>query len=138
VRVPNLFHVVRLRFARRRCAPPRATTYPWASLPPLYGIRRVRRAAEYLTTTAWARLLARTEAGDEAGQVAAAWVAAQELRAICRCRDRDHAAQRLYDWTVTCIDSGVLEIGRLARTITTWRAEFLAYFSVGRISDGPT
>jgi len=30
VRVPNLFHVVRLGFARRRCAPPRATTYPWA------------------------------------------------------------------------------------------------------------
>ena len=95
VRVPNLFHVVRLRFARRRCAPPRATTYPWASRPPLYGIRRARRAAEDLTTTAWARLLAR-------------------------------------------IDSGVLEIGRLVRAITTWRAEFLAYFSVGRISDGPT
>jgi len=31
--------------------------------PPLYGIRRVRRAAEYLTTTAWARLLARIDSG---------------------------------------------------------------------------
>jgi transposase len=105
---------------------------------PLYGIRRMlRRAAENLTTTARARLLAGIEAGDEGGQVAAAWVAAQELRAIYRCRDRDHAAQRLYDWTVTCIDSGVPEIGRPARTIT-WRAEFLAHFSPGRISNGRT
>lgn len=82
--------------------------------------------------------MAGIEAGDERGQVTATWVAAQELRAIYRCRDRDHAAQRLYDWTVTCIDSGVPEIGRLARTITTWRTEFLAYFSAGRISNGPT
>ena len=37
-----------------------------------------------------------------------------------------------------CIDSGVAEVARLARTITTWRSEFLAYFSAGRISNGPT
>ena len=89
---------------------------------PLYGIRRVlRRGAEHLSTTRWARLLAGIEAGDEHGQVAAAWVAAQELRAIYRCRDRDQAAARLYDWTVTCIDSHVPELRRLARTLTTWR-----------------
>ena len=41
------------------------------------------------------------EAGDHDGQV----TAAQELRAIYRCRDRDQAAVRFYDWTVTCIDS---------------------------------
>ena len=32
----------------------------------------------------------------------------------------------------------VPELRRLARTLTTWRAEFLAYFSTGRISNGPT
>ena len=37
-----------------------------------------------------------------------------------------------------CIDSGVAELARLARTVTTWREEFLAYFSAGRISNGPT
>jgi hypothetical protein len=59
---------------------------------PLYGIRRVlRRGAEHLSTHAWARLLAGIEAGDEHGQVAADWVAAQELRAIYGCRDRDRA-----------------------------------------------
>ena len=56
------------------------------------------------------------EAGDHDGQVIAAWVAAQELRAIYRCRDRDQAAARLYDWTVTCIDSHVPELRRLARS----------------------
>lgn len=84
------------------------------------------------------RLLSGIEAGDDDGQVAKAWVAAQELRAIYGCRDGDHAANRLYDWTVLCIDSGVAELARLARTITTWREEFLAYFSAGRISNGPT
>ena len=143
VRVLDPFHVVRLGFACvddvRRRVQQHTHGHRGRRGDPLYGIRRVlRRAAENLTTTAWARLLAGIEAGDEGGQVAAAWVAAQELRAIYRCRDRDHAAQRLYDWTVTCIDSGVPEIGRLARSITTWRAEFLAYFSAGRVSNGPT
>jgi Transposase len=59
-------------------------------------------------------------------------------RAIYRCRDRDQAAARLYDWTIVCIDSGVAELTRLARTITTWRDEFLAYFTTSRISNGPT
>jgi len=57
---------------------------------------------------------------------------------IYRCQDRDHAAARLYHWTVYCIDSGVAEIARLARAITTWREEFLAFFSAGRVSNGPT
>jgi transposase len=39
---------------------------------------------------------------------------------------------------VTCIDSGVPELRRLARTLTTWRTEFLAYFTTCRISNGPT
>ena len=37
-----------------------------------------------------------------------------------------------------CVGSGVAELARLALTITTWRVEFLAYFSAGRISNGPT
>ena len=104
VRVLDPFHVVRLGFACvddvRRRVQQHTHGHRGRRGGPLYGIRRVlRRAAENLTTTAWARLLAGIEAGDEGGQVAAAWVAAQELRAIYRCRDRDHAAQRLYDMT---------------------------------------
>jgi transposase len=143
VRVLDPFHVIRLGFTAvddvRRRVQRHIYGHRGRRGDPLYGIRRVlRRGADNLTPTAWARLLAGIEAGDEHGQVAAAWVAAQELRAIYRCADRDHAAQRLYDWTVYCIDSGVAELRRLARTITTWRQEFLAHFSAGRISNGPT
>ena len=143
VRVLDPFHVVRLGFACvddvRRRVQQHTCGHRGRRGDPLYGIRRVlRRGAENLTEHAWARLLSGVEAGDDDGQVAKAWVAAQELRAIYGCRDRDQAAARLYGWTVFCIDSGVAEIARLARTITTWREEFLAYFSAGRISNGPT
>jgi transposase len=143
VRVLDPFHVVRLGFAAvddvRRRVQQQTYGHRGRRGDPLYGIRRVlRRSADNLSEHAWARLLAGIEAGDERGQVAAAWVAAQELRAIYHCRDADQAAQRLYHWTVYCIDSGVTELRRLARTITTWRQEFLAYFHAGRISNGPT
>ena len=143
MRVLDAFPVVRLGFAAaddvRRRVQQQTCGHRGRRTDPLYGIRRVlRRGAENLSTPAWARLLAGIEAGDEHGQVAAAWVAAQELRAIYHCRDRDQAAARLYAWTVTCIDSHVPELRRLARTLTTWRGEFLAYFRTGRISNGPT
>ena len=143
MRVLDAFHVVRLGFAAvddvRRRVQQQTCGHRGRRTDPLYGIRRVlRRGAENLSTPAWARLLAGIEAGDEHGQVAAAWVAAQELRAIYHCRDGDQAAARLYAWTVTCIDSHVPELRRLARTLTTWREEFLAYFRTGRISNGPT
>jgi transposase len=104
---------------------------------PLYRIRRVlRRGAAHLTTTGWARLLAGIEAGDARGQLAAAWVAAQEL---ARSTAAVATGRRpLYDRTVTCTGSHVPELRRLARTLTTWRAEFPAYFHTGRISNGPT
>jgi transposase len=93
--------------------------------------------AEHRGTHARTRLLAGIEAGDEHGQVAAAWVAAYELRAINGCRDRDRAAARLYDSTEMRIDSQVLELRRLATTLTMWRNEFVDYFSTGRINNGP-
>jgi transposase len=143
VRVLDPFHVVRLGLAAvddvRRRVQQQTYGHRGRADDPLYRIRRVlRRGAEHLTDTGWARLMAGIDAGDQGGHVAASWVAAQELRAIFRCRDRDQAASRLYDWTVFCIDSGVPELRRLARTITTWRTEFLAYFVAGRISNGPT
>jgi len=48
---------------------------------PLYGVRRVlQRGAEHLSATAYGRLLAGLDAGDLRGEVAAAWIACQELR----------------------------------------------------------
>jgi transposase len=85
VRVLDAFHVVPLGFAAvddvRRRVQQHTCGHRRRRDDPLYGIRRVlRRGAEHLTTTGWARLLAGIEAGDHDGQVAAAWVAAQELR----------------------------------------------------------
>jgi hypothetical protein len=80
LRVLDPFHVVRLGFAcvddvRRRVQQQTYGHRGHRGDPP-YGIRRLlRRGAENLTTTAWARLLSGIEAGDERGQVAAAWVA---------------------------------------------------------------
>jgi hypothetical protein len=48
-----------------------------------------------------------------------------------------HASPAL-DWTVLRIDSRVSELERLARTITAWHTEFLAYLTTGRIGNGPT
>ena len=71
-----------------------------------YGIRRVlRRGAENLTEHAWARLLAGIEAGDDHGQVPAHG-GRSRIAPDLRLRDGEHAAARLYDWTVLWIDSG--------------------------------
>jgi hypothetical protein len=37
-----------------------------------------------------------------------------------------------------CADSKIPELTRLATTIDSWRAELLAYFTTGGISNGPT
>lgn len=101
-------------------------------------IRRVlRRGAAHLTDTGWARLMAGMDAVDEGGQVAATWVAAQELRAIYRCRDRDDAG-----YPVLRLD-GVLH--RLCRSRIALNGphdhhlphRILAYFIAGPISNGP-
>ena len=55
-----------------------------------------------------------------------------------RARDREHAQQRLHRWLVRCADSEVPELHRLARTIDSWRTDFLAYFDTGGVSNGPT
>ncbi|MGI8721563.1 MAG: transposase, partial [Geodermatophilaceae bacterium] len=48
------------------------------------------------------------------------------------------AQARLYEWMVHCADSGVPELRRLATTIDSWTTEFLAYFTTGGITNGPT
>jgi len=106
---------------------------------PLYRIRPVlRRGHEKLTDLAWERLLTGLDVGDVNGQVAAAWIAAQDLRLLYRGKTRDDAERRLYRWLEHCADSNVPELHRLARTIDAWRNELLAYFDTGGISNGPT
>ena len=37
-----------------------------------------------------------------------------------------------------CADTDIPELTRLARTIDSWHAVFLAYFDTGGVSNGPT
>ena len=143
VRVLDAFHVTRLGFTcvddvRRRVQ--RDTTgHRGRKDDPLYRIRRVlRRRADNLTPRAWERLLAGLNAGDDGGQIAKTWIAAQDLRLIYRSASRQEAQRRLHRWLVSCADSDLLELHRLARTIGSWRDELLAYFDTGGVSNGRT
>ena len=142
-RVLDAFHVTRLGFAAvddvRRRVQQESTGHRGRKHDPLYRIRRVlRRGHEHLTDLAWDRLLTGLDVGDVDGQVAAAWIAAQDLRLIYRATNRQDAERRLYRWLVHCADSDLPELHRLARTIDGWREELLADFDTAGVSNGPT
>jgi transposase len=144
VRVLDAFHVVRLGFAAvddvRRRIQQEQTGHRGLAGDPLYGIRRLlRRRHDHHSARSWARLLAGLDAGDTADeQLARTWVAAQDLRLIYQAGDRARAAQTLYRWLAYCAEADIPELTRVARTIDSWRAEFLAYFDTDGISNGPT
>ncbi len=143
IRVLDAFHVTRLGFAAvddvRRRVQQDGLGHRGRKDDPLYRIRRIlRRGHEHLTDLAWDRLLTGLDVGDIDGQVAAAWIAAQDLRLLYRAKTRNDAERRLYRWLVHCADSDVPELHRLARTIDSWRDELLAYFDTGGVSNGPT
>ena len=106
---------------------------------PLYGIRRVLlRGAEHLTERSYARLLTGLDAGDPNREVAAAWIACQELRHVYAAPDPDRARRRLERFYRACADTDVPELHRLGRTIAAWENQLLAYFTTGGVSNGPT
>ena len=93
-RVLDAFHVTRLGFAAvddvRRRVQQDDLGHRGRKDDPLYRIRRVlRRGHEHLTDIAWDRLLTGLDVGDVDGQVAAAWIAAQDLRLLYRAKTRD-------------------------------------------------
>ena len=83
-------------------------------------------------------MLAGLAAGDDDQQIGRAWIAAQELRLLYREPDRDRAERRLLRWFTDIADHEIPELVRLARTLDAWRAELLAYFDTGGVSNGPT
>jgi transposase len=107
---------------------------------PLYGIRRLlRRAPESLSARNWYRLEGALFADGRHDEVWAAYQAAHDLRAVYRrSHDLDDARHRLDSVLIRCVFSDVPELLRLAKTLDTWREEFLAYFATGGISNGPT
>jgi transposase len=106
---------------------------------PLYGIRRtLLRGHERLTTHAWERMLAGLDAGDAGQQVARAWIAKEELRRVYAAHDLPDARRRLTDFYLHCAFAETPELTRLARTISRWEEQILAYFTTGRASNGRT
>lgn len=137
------FHVVRLGFAAvddvRRRVQQETPGHRGRTHDPLYSIRRLlRRAAEHLSPTAWDRLLAGLDAGDDGQQIALTWIAAQDLRRIYHAKTCEDAERRCHRWLVHCAEAEIPELHRLARTIDSWREELMAYFDTGGVSNGPT
>lgn len=74
---------------------------------PLYGIQRVLLGgAERYTLKSYIRLLA--------------WIATRELRHIHGAGDLMQARDRLLTFYIVCVDAGVPELHRPARTIIAW------------------
>ncbi len=104
---------------------------------PLYRARRVLLTGDERLTEdrfQWMRRL--LEQGDPDGEVAAAWIAKELLRDVYDARDEDHARRRLVGFYVHCADADVPELRRLARTISRWAEQVLAYHRTGGASNG--
>lgn len=106
---------------------------------PLYGIRRLLLVgSERLTERGWARIHAGLAAGDPADEVAAALVAKELLRDLYSAPGIRSARRRLVKFYAHCADAEVPELARLARTVSDWAEEILAYHSTAMASNGPT
>ena len=104
----------------------------------------LRRRAR-LTARGWDRVLgafaADADAGGDGldGQLAAAWAAKERLAAIYDRHqgDRAGAHRALLSWYATIAEHPVPELVTLARTISAWENQFLAYFDTG-VTNGRT
>lgn len=137
------FHAIKLANAAiddvRRRVQQDTTGHRGRSGDPLYGIRRtLLRGQERLTTRAWDRLLVGLDAGDAGQQVAKTWIGKEELRRVYAAHDLPDARRRLTGFYVHCATAEVPELLRLARTVSQWQQEILAYFTTWRASNGRT
>lgn len=141
--VVDAFHITKLAFTVvdevRRRVQQDTTGHRGRAGDPLYGIRRVLRPrADRLTAKAWDRLTAALDAADRDGEIATAWIIAQETSLLYRAHDRADAARRLDDIRIAAVHAEVPELTRLARTLSAWRKEILAYYDTAGASNGPT
>ena len=143
VAVLDAFHVVKLGLQAmeetRRRVQQEHLGHRGRKNDPLYRIRNALRAgAEKLTERQIDRIDAGLQAGDPTWEVTIAWQAYQRLRSAFASKDlragHKIAAQVLESFH-TC---PVPEITRLGRTLRSWSAQFLAYFTTGRANNGGT
>ena len=105
---------------------------------PLYRIRRVLlRGGQRLGQRGWDRLEAGLLAGDPTGALAATWLGKERLREVYAAIDLAHARRLLVVFYQHCAAAEVPELTRLARTISAWQDEVLAFHTT-HLSNGPT
>ncbi len=105
---------------------------------PLYGIRRLLlMGTERLDERGHARIAAGLAAGDRFDEVGATWVAKELLRAVYAVASLGQARKALVAFYRWCAEVEIPEVNRLAKTISAWEAEVLAYHTTG-LSNGPT
>jgi transposase len=143
VRVLDAFHVVKLGFGVvdevRRRVQQQTLDRRGHKGDPLYEARRVlRRRADRLNPRAAARVQAALTAGDPHGEVTAAWICAQDLARVYLATDPAEGHRRALDVIEALLTCPAPEAQRLGRTLRSWQREFLAYFSTGGASNGPT
>jgi len=82
------------------------------------------------------RLATAIAADERYDEVHVAWLCAQQLREAYRCENLAEGrkiAEKVLDSFTTC---PIPEIKRLGKTLTQWRAAFLASFDTGRSNNG--
>jgi len=105
---------------------------------PLYRIRRLLlTGAERLTERGSERLLTGLAAGDPDGEVGAAYLAKELLRAVYAAGGLTEARAALAELNAWCQEAAVPELTTLASTIRRWETQVLAYHTTRR-SNGPT
>jgi transposase len=106
---------------------------------PLYKIRGLlRHGGEHLTARQVARLDAGLAAGDPTWELTIAWQCYQRLRSIYH-QKTPTAGRRLAEQVIAGFPSCPIgEVARLGRTLRAWRAQVLAYFDTGAVSNGGT
>ncbi len=140
--VVDHFHAVRLANqaldeVRRRVQQATLGHRGWKG-DPLYRIRRRLLAAhDRLGAGAYERMLVLLEAGDPAGEVAAAYLAKELLRDVYATTDLTEATDRLAAFHDHCRRAEVHELDRLARTVRRWQPQMLAWHTTA-LTNGPT
>jgi transposase len=143
VAVLDAFHVVRLGTAVvdevRRRVQQQQLGHRGHRDDPLYQVRGLlRHGAEHLTGRQLHRLDTGLTHGDPGWEVTVAWHCYQRLRAIYH-QKTPAAGRRLADQVIASLPTcPIPEVARLGRTLRAWRAQILAYFDTGGVSNGGT
>jgi transposase len=143
VAVLDAFHVVRLGTQAvdevRRRVQQDTVGHRGHKHDPLYKIRGLlRHGTEHLTPRQIARLDAGLAAGDPDWEVTVAWGCYQRLRSIYHARSPAEGRRTAEEVIASLPTCPIGEVARLGRTLRSWRAQVLAYFDTGGVSNGGT